>query len=207
MKQAVAFPDLSASANQRPAACARCGRAGMGWHRALSRLVIHLKVTEAQVVQYQCEGCGASVTVTPPGLQAGCKHSARTKALSVVLWGLRLSYRDAAMVMKRLGLPISHVGVILNVRAMEGATMARHRKAASRIKGPVLGADETELKLSGNGVTLGFLTDPSTTRCPETHPPPGVRQQRRSWYPCASRSNGRLPPSVRYARACSQRWH
>jgi hypothetical protein len=40
--------------------------------------------------------------------------------------------------------------------------MARQRKAASRIKAPVLGADETEVKLSGNGVTLGFLTDPST---------------------------------------------
>jgi len=40
--------------------------------------------------------------------------------------------------------------------------MARQRKAKAKIKAPVLGADETEVKLSGNGVTLGFLTDPST---------------------------------------------
>jgi len=59
-------------------------------------------------------------------------------------------------------LPISDVGVLLNVRAMGAQAMARQKKAAGRIKAPVLGADETEVKLSGNGVTLGFLTDPST---------------------------------------------
>lgn len=30
------------------------------------------------------------------------------------------------------------------------------------MKPPVLGADETGVKLWGNGLTLGFLTDPST---------------------------------------------
>ena len=36
--------------------------------------------------------------------------------------------------------------------------MPRHRQVSR----PVLGADETQVKLSGNGVSLGFLTDPST---------------------------------------------
>jgi len=40
--------------------------------------------------------------------------------------------------------------------------MARHKKARSRIKAPVLGADETQVKVSGNAVTVGFLTNPST---------------------------------------------
>jgi transposase-like protein len=162
MKEALSFPELSASTDQRPARCPGCGRVGMGWHQQRSRPVTDLKVGEVQVVQYQCEGCGASLTVTPPGLQAGCRHSDRTKALSVVLWGLGLSYRDTERVMKGIGLPISHVAVMLNVRAMGAAAMARHKKAASRIKAPVLGADETEVKLSGNGVTVGFLTDPQT---------------------------------------------
>lgn len=165
MKEAIAFPELSASTDARPAACPRCSHAGMGWHRGLTRPVVDLKLSEVQVVQvvqYQCEGCGASLTVTPPGLQAGCRHSDRTTALSVVLWGLGLSYRDAALVMKGLGVPISHVEIIFNVREMGAAAMARQKKAASRIKAPVLGADETQVKLSGNGVTLGFLTDPST---------------------------------------------
>jgi len=82
--------------------------------------------------------------------------------LSVVLWGLGLSFRDAATVMKGLGVPISHVEIIFNVREMGAAAMARQKKTVSRLKAPVLGADETEVKLSGNGVTLGFLTDPST---------------------------------------------
>jgi len=162
MKEALVFPELSASPRQRPGTCPRCDRIGLGCHQRRVRPVTDLKVDRVQVVQYQCEGCGASLTVTPPGLQAGCRHSERTKALSVVLWGLGLSYRDVARVMKGIGLPISHVAVILNVRAMGAKAMARHRKAAARIKAPVLGADETEVKLSGNGVTLGFLTDPRT---------------------------------------------
>lgn len=80
----------------------------------------------------------------------------------MVLWGLGLSFRDAATVMKGLGVPISHVEIIFNVREMGAAAMARQKKTVSRLKAPVLGADETEVKLSGNGVTLGFLTDPST---------------------------------------------
>ena len=162
MKEAISFPELSARADSRPAVCPRCGRAGMGWHRGQSRPVVDLKLSEVEVVQYQCEACGASVTVTPPGLRSGCKHSDRTKVLSVVLWGLGLSFRDAAAVMKGLGVPISHVEIIFNVREMGAAAMARHKKAAAKIKASVLGADETEVKLSGNGVTLGFLTDPSS---------------------------------------------
>jgi len=162
MKKAIAFPELSARTDQRPIVCPRCRRAGMGWHRQLTRPVVDLKLTEVQVVQYQCEGCGASVTVTPPGLRPGCKHSERTKVLSVVLWGLGLSFRDAAAVMKGLGVPISHVEIIFNVREMGAAAMRRHQQAVKQIKTSVLGADETQVKLSGNGVTLGFLTDPST---------------------------------------------
>ena len=59
-------------------------------------------------------------------------------------------------------MPISDVGALLNVRAMGATAMKRQKKAVSRIKAPVLGADETEVRLSGNGVTLGFLTDSST---------------------------------------------
>jgi transposase-like protein len=162
MKEAITFPELFASTDQRPAACPRCGRAGMGWHRAQRRPVVDLKLREVQVVQYQCGGCGASVTVTPPGLRPGCKHSERTKVLSVVLWGLGLSFRDAASIMKGLGVPISHVEIILNVRAMGAEAMKRQQQAVGKIKTSVLGADETEVKLSGHGVTLGFLTDPST---------------------------------------------
>ena len=162
MKEAISFPELSASTEARPAACPRCGRAGMGWHRGQRRPVVDLKLSQVEVVQYQCEACGASVTVTPPGLSPGCKHSDRTKVMSVVLWGLGLSFRDAAAVMKGLGVPISHVGIIFNVREMGAAAMARQQKAAARLKAPVLGADETQVKLSGNGVTVGFLTDPES---------------------------------------------
>jgi hypothetical protein len=134
----------------------------MGRHRTSRRPVVDLKVCEVEVVQYQCWGCKASLTVTPPGLEADRRHSQRTKVLSVTLWGLGISYADVARVMTALGAPISDVGALLNVRAMGAAAMRRHQQAAGGIKTAVLGADETEVKLSGNGVTLGFLTDPSS---------------------------------------------
>ena len=162
MKEGITFPELFASTAQRPAACPRCGRVGMGRHRTQRRPVVDLKVTEVEVVQYQCGGCGASLTVTPPGLGADRRHSDRTKVLSVVLWGLGLSYAEVERVMKGLGVPISDVGALLNVRAMGAEAMRKQRTAVKKLKTKVLGADETEVKLSGNGVTLGFLTDPST---------------------------------------------
>ncbi len=125
MKEAITFPELCASTDARPAACPRCRRAGLGRHQKLTRPVVDLKLSQVEVVQYQCEGCGASVTVTPPGRPPGGRHSERTKVLWVVLWGLGLSYRDAAVVMKGLGVPISHVEIIYNVREMGPAARVR----------------------------------------------------------------------------------
>ena len=134
----------------------------MGRHRVHRRPVVDPKVTEVEVVQYRCWSCKASLTVTPPGLGHDRRHSERTKVMSVVLWGLGLSSEDVARVMRGLGAPISDVGVLLNVRAMGAEARQRQKKAVGKIKTCVLGADETEVKLSGNGVTLGFLTDPGT---------------------------------------------
>ena len=115
----------------------------MLWHRALTRPVLDLNVKEIELVQYRCAdpGCGASQTVSPPGIGRKCRQSDRTKALSVVLWGLGLSYEDVERVMKGLGVPMTDVGVLKNVRAMGAEAMKRAKAQASR---PVLGADELE---------------------------------------------------------------
>lgn len=164
-KQLLVFPELAYSTDARPCHCPRCGRRGMRWHQQLMRAVVDLKVKEIRVVQYRCPEpeCGASQTVCPPGIQPDCRHSDRTKALSVVLWGLGLSYEDVERVMKGLGVPITDVGVLKNVRAMGAEAMKRAKRAASgKVSRPVLGADETEVKVSGNGVTLGFVSDPNS---------------------------------------------
>ena len=164
-KQVLVFPELARRTDERPPYCPKCGLPGMLWHRALTRPVVDLNVKEIELVQYRCAdpGCGASQTVSPPGIGRKCRQSDRTKALSVVLWGLGLSYEDVERVMKGLGVPITDVGVLKNVRAMGQEAMKRAKAQASRKVGrPVLGADETEVKVSGNGVTLGFVTDPST---------------------------------------------
>lgn len=94
-------------------------------------------------MQYQCWGCKASLTVTPPGLGRDRRHSERTGMLSVVPLGLGLSYADVERLMKGLAVPISDVGELLNVQAMGARVMRRHQKAAKQTKAAVLGADET----------------------------------------------------------------
>ena len=88
MTTAFQFPELAVRTAQRPSHCPRGGRVGRGRPRGQSRPVVDLKLSQVAVVQYHCEGGGASVTVTPPGLQPGGQHSDRTKVLSVVRWGL-----------------------------------------------------------------------------------------------------------------------
>lgn len=68
----------------------------MAWRRKVSRPAVDLKPSRGEVAQHQCQACSASVTVTPPGLQPGCRHFDRSKVISVVRWGLRLCHRDAA---------------------------------------------------------------------------------------------------------------
>ena len=160
MKAALVFPEVAAETPQRPSVCARCGRKGMVRHRVWRRPLVDLRVPEVRLVQYQCPECGASVTVPPPGVKPKCRQSCRTKVLSVVLWGLGISYARVAWLLTGLKLPISDVGVLKNVRALGEVALARQRQLAGwRAKVPVLGADETQMKLSGNGVTVGFLTD------------------------------------------------
>lgn len=163
MREAFTFPQVDSETQQRPARCPRCGHFGMGRHRRSQRALTDLKVSVVRLVQYQCGACGKSVTSYPAGVKEGCRQSLRTKVLSVVLWGLGLSLENTSRLMKGLALPISDVGVLKNVRAMGEAAMKRQKQMAkSRLKLPVLGADETQVKLSGNGVTIGFLTDPAS---------------------------------------------
>jgi len=53
MKEALSFPELSASTDQRPARCPGCGRVGMGWHQQRSRPVTDLKLNAVELVQYR----------------------------------------------------------------------------------------------------------------------------------------------------------
>ena len=157
MKQQIVFPEVSREPGGRPASCPHCGAAVMQRHQRRGRRLVDLKVKQVHTVQYRCARCRGFVTVRPAGAPPRCRHSARTKALSVVLWGLGLSLRDVSRVMTGLGVPISDVGVLKNVRALGELAVRRQQQVVGRV--PVIGADETEVKLQGKGVTVGFLTD------------------------------------------------
>ena len=94
MKQQIVIPEVSREPGGRPASCPHCGGRVMQRHQRRGHRLVDLKVKQVQTVQYRCARCRGFVTVRPAGAPPRCRHSARTKALSVVLWGLGLSLRD-----------------------------------------------------------------------------------------------------------------
>jgi hypothetical protein len=83
--------------------------------------------------------------------------------LSVTLYVLGLSYEKVRVVLEALGAKLSKGWIWQNVqeagvRALQGLRreQARNRRIV------VLGADETEMKVKGEGITVGFVTDPAS---------------------------------------------
>jgi len=75
MKEAIAFPELSARTDQRPPACPRCGRAGMGWHRGQRRPLVDLKLLEVEVFSTNAKAAEPTSRSHP----RACSRAANTR--------------------------------------------------------------------------------------------------------------------------------
>jgi len=162
MRITLAFPVVEAESERHPERCASCG--GRKFHRHLKRErnVRDTRIERVRVVQYQCGACGRVVTVYPEGISRA-QQTQRLRMLSVTLYALGLSYDKVSMVLRALGAPLCKSWIWHNVqqagkRAVEG--MRKARKRGRQIT--VLGADETQMKATGEGITIGFVTDPQS---------------------------------------------
>jgi len=94
------------------------------------------------------------------------RNTPQTKCQQVVsatLYVLGLSYDKASVFLEALGCGIVKSAIWRNVQAMGEKARRRFRAAQKKLGGrPVLGFDETQLKVSGQGVTVGFVTDPKS---------------------------------------------
>jgi len=151
------LPQTQHSTQQRPESCPRCGGRRMYRHSILRRRVIDPKLQEVQVVRFRCHDCRKLVRVHPPGVVPQQQQSRRLQVLSAFLYALGLSYDKASVVLVMFDCGVVKSTIWANVQELGEQVLRSWRPSGRR---PVLGVDETGLKVKGEGITLGFVTDP-----------------------------------------------
>jgi len=112
-----------------------------------------------QVVRFRCADCRKQVRVYPTGVVAQQQQSRRLQVLSALLYALGLIYDKASVVLESLGCAVVKSTIWENVQQLGKIALGRWRPAGRR---PVLGVDETQVKVCGDGITMGFVTDPGS---------------------------------------------
>ena len=162
MERELRFPETEQGTDRRPEQCERCGWGRFHRHEIKRREVVDPKVKGVEVIRYRCGRCRKTMSVHPAGVGKG-KQTQCEKVVSATLWGLGLSYDKASWVLGALGCGVVKASIWNNVQELgkkaRRAFMARRGQLGKR---EVLGFDETQLKVSGDGVTVGFVTDPES---------------------------------------------
>jgi transposase-like protein len=131
-----------------------------GRHR---RRLIDPRVSEAEVIRYRCGGCGHSWRLYPEGVNRNTPQTKCQQVVSATLYVLGLSYDKASLFLEALGCGIVKSAIWRNVQRLGEKARRRFRAGQGKLgRRPVVGMDETELKVSGEGITVGFVTDPET---------------------------------------------
>jgi len=162
MEREIRFPRTQERASEgRPACCPRCGFHRVRINGRSRRRLIDPRVSEAEVVRYRCGGCGHSWRVYPEGVNPRTPQTRCEQVVSATLYVLGLSYDKASVFLGALGCGVVKSAIWRNVQAMGEKARRRFGAAQKKLgRRAVLGFDETQLKVSGRGVTVGFVTDP-----------------------------------------------
>lgn len=162
MRITLAFPVVEVESDLRPQRCPRCGGHKFYCHSRRQRKVRDTRIEQVRVCQYQCVQCGKVVMVHPAGVTRA-QQTQRLVMLSVTLYALGLSYDKVRLVLGALGCKLSKGWLWHNVQQAGAQALAALGVAQSqRRRLRVLGADETEMKVKGEGITVGFVTDPES---------------------------------------------
>jgi len=147
----------------RPACCARCGAKRLRLNGRQRRRVIDPRLPEVEIVRFRCPACGHSWRVYPAGVKRKALQTDCQKVVSATLYVLGLSYDRASEFLGALGCGIVKSTIWRNVQQLGEKARQRFRACQGRLgKREVVGMDETEMKVSGHGITVGFVSDPQT---------------------------------------------
>lgn len=164
MEGEIRFPRTEEKVSEgRPACCPRCGFERVRMNGRCRRRLIDPRLTEAEVVRFRCGSCGHSWRVYPEGVKERTPQSKCQKMVSATLYLFGLSYDKASIFLEALGCGIVKSVIWRNVQELGEKARGRFQRRRGKLgRRAVVGVDETELKVSGQGVTVGFVTDPET---------------------------------------------
>ena len=132
-----------------PSQCSYCGGGILHKHGEVQKPVKDIYVIVVAAIRYRCVGYGRAFTHYPPVVDR-IGRSARLRGLMSLMWALGLSHRSVGCVSTALGYLASRMS---DWRAVQ---------EAGRV--PMMGADETIVKLRGKAKIVGFVADAESVR-------------------------------------------
>ena len=151
------LPQVKTRPDSRPLKCPRCGGGILRKHGEVQKPIEDMRIDAVTALRFLCADCRFSFRHYPQGVD---RHgqSQRLRAFAAMTWALGLSLRSAAHALAALGCRISRMSVWRAVQEAGSNALAVLRRAApGSVR--VMGADETFMKLRGEKVVVGFVTD------------------------------------------------
>ena len=151
------LPRVNTYRRTRTSQCPRCGCGALHMHGEVRKSVKNICVSEVAAIRYLCVGCGRAFTHYPRGIDRNGR-SVRLISLMSLMWAWGLSHRSVGCVLAALGCPASRMGGWRAVQEAGGAA-ARGMSERAASGTPVIGADETIVKVRGKAKLVGFVAD------------------------------------------------
>lgn len=158
MKIRLLVPVVQPAPAHRPSRCPFCQHPYLSRHGTLLKPVTDTKLSVVQVVRYRCGGCHKTFRYYPEGVSRA-RQTYRLLELAALLYSFGLSCSAAAHFLHLQEAGIAPVTVWRDAQAL--GQRLRRRRPPGRIV-PVLGADETYVRVRGRTVCLGVVTDAHT---------------------------------------------
>lgn len=152
------LPQVKAEPEGRPASCPRCPGVTFQRHGVVAKPIKDPHLAQVRVFRYRCTECGHTFRHYPQGVDQH-DQSQRLRGLAALLWALGLSHQSVSHLLLSLG---SSIAKMTSWRDVQAAGVALGRGWTAAGPRPVVGADETVVKVKGQQQVLGFVVDAAT---------------------------------------------
>ena len=139
----LSLPEVKSEPEGRPAQCPRCGSTILQRWQGVSKPVRDPFLSAVSAHRYHCDSCNLTFRYYPPGVSKA-QQTERQNVLTVLMWGLGLSLRSVAWILKLFGISLSKTTVWRNMQEMGEKIRWRRRYA-----GKVMAVDGTGVRVKG----------------------------------------------------------
>ena len=155
MRLRLLIPQVNTAPLRRPHGCRWCGSMLLQRHQTVGKAVIDTQVRDTQAVRYRCTDCRRTFRQYAEGVSRA-RQSQRVVGLAVLLWTLGLSEWATSIVLKGLEAGI-HRSTVHRDRLRAGLMLQQRHALPAAVR--VLGADETVVRIRGQGRLIGFVVE------------------------------------------------